>query len=477
MKKTNLFLIPLSVLLLAGCDSTNSSSDKSVEESSSSQIELKLSTPTIKLDGNLISWERVEHASGYCLYENDEVKYNHLNTLSYEISVDESGTYSYYIVALDRNNSYLPSEKSNAVSYTYEKPVALVAPRISLNDKTISWEEVPGAEKYCIYSNGEYLIDVTSTSYTLSFSEVGGYNIQVQAKRGDELSPFSNTVIYKNVDGISLNTSTSWNRTTLYNEWIRSGDFDTGVGEGFDMKAGATAFVYHAISSETRFLKVSIRNFVREGETNPKFFVYVDGKVVRANDSTTDYVTLNSDSPIDFIYDLSLYVGENVFIKFYEAAATHCCITSVKLLERAGATLSENTSWENKDSFFADWYTSSVNSINEGPDFAGNGSAAIKINLTEEKRYFTVTWRMFVNQDTDKARVLTMVDKNTVKAIGVTTEYVLVEAAEGDPHFTYIYDFSDYIGSTVTITMTSINKAVNHCVFLNAKLSASNSNS
>lgn len=478
MKKRILFFLPLSFLLLAGCSNAGASSsgdiNSSSESSSSSSKEevKKLATPTIAIEGNLISWDKVDNATSYRLYENDKVKYGHLNTFSYEISVDESGTYSYYIVAIDRNGVYLDSEKSNSVSYSYTKPEALLAPSIALSGKTVSWEAVTGADRYCIYSNGEFLVDTDETSYTLSFNEVGGYNIQVQAKRGDELSPMSNTVVYKNVDGLSLNSTTSWNRNALYNEWTRSGDFDTGVGEGFDMKAGATAFVYHSITDKTKFLKVSIRNFVRDGEINPKFFVYIDGMIVRASDAETDYVTLNSDSPVDFVYDLSSYVGQDVFIKFYEAAATHCCITAVSLLERAGATLSENTSWNDKASFFADWYTSSVNSINEGPDFGGSGKASIKIDLTSEKRYFSVTWRMFVGQDNAKAKVNTTLDGNIIKANGVDTDYVTVEAGVGDPHFTYTYDFGEYLGKTVTLTLASVNKAVNHCVFLSASLSA-----
>ncbi len=470
MKKNNLLLFPVSLFLLVGC-STPASSSKT-QDISSSEVIKKLASPVIKIENNLISWEKIDNATSYRLYENGQIKYGHLNTLSYEISLEESGTYSYYIQAIDRNGVYLDSDKSNAVSYTYEKPAALLAPTISLSDKTLSWNEVVGAEKYCIYSNGEYLVDVETTSYTLSFSEVGGYNLQVQAKRGDELSPLSNTVVYKNVEGITLNTTTSWNRKSLYEEWTRTGDYDTGVGEGFDMKAGATAFVYHSITNETKFLKVSIRNFVRDGETNPKFYVYIDGALVKANDSETEYVTLCSDSPVDFVYDLSDYVGQNVFIKFYEAAATHCCITSVAMLEKAGASLSDNVAWENKTAFFSDWYTSSVNSINEGPDFAGSGKASIKIALTTEKRYFSVSWRMFVNQDTDKAKVTTSVDGDIVKANGVDTEYVTVEAGVGDPHFTYTYDFANYIGKTVTLTLASINKNVNHCVLLSAKLYA-----
>lgn len=471
MKKINLLLLPISALLLAGCSSVTPSSSSS---SSSSVINAKLDAPIIAIKDGVISWEKVDNASSYRLYENDVVKYGHLNTLSYEIAVEESGTYSYYVVAIDRNGIYLDSDKSNVVSYTYEKPAPLLAPSISLSDKTVSWSEVAGAEKYSIYSNGGYLLDVETTSYTLDFNEVGGYNIQVQAKRGTEFSPMSNTVVYKNVDGVSLNTTTSWTRNSLYNEWTRSGNFDTGVGEGFDMKAGATAFVYHSVTDATKFLKVSIRNFVRSGETAPKFFVYIDGAIVRANDVETDYVTLNSDSPIDFVYDLSSYVGQNVFIKFYEAAATHCCITAVSMIEKAGATLSDSTSWENKTAFFNEWYTSSVNSINEGPDFAGSGTASIKIALTAEKRYFSVTWRMFVGQDTEKAKVSTTLDSHIIKAIGVDTDYVTVEAATGDPHFTYVYDFNDYLGKTVTLSLSSINNSVNHCVFLSAKLSASN---
>ncbi len=468
MKKKYLFLVASSLLVLTSCNNNNAS------DSSSKNDKDKLDAPVISLAENVITWDAITNASGYRVYENGSILYNHINKNIYEISVEETGTYTYQIVAFNQRGLYEDSDKSNEVSYSFSKPVELVAPVISLIDKTVSWATVEGATSYNIYSNGEFLIEVTATSYTLSFSEVGGYNIQVQAKRGVDVSSLSNAVVYKNVDGVTLNTSTSWNRNSLYDEWTKSGDFDTGVGEGFDMKAGATAFIYHAITNDTKFLKVSIRNFVREGETNPKFYVYIDGIIVKAEGWDEKYVTLNSDSPIDFIYDLSVFIGQNVFIKFYEAAATHCCITAVALLEKAAASLSENTSWTTKDTFFADWYTSSVSStIGEGPDFAGNGKAQIKIAVTEAKRYLTVEWRMFNGQDTEEAHVTVTVNKDIVKANGVATDYAVVRAESGDPHFTYVYDLNAYIGQTVTITLASVNSKVNHCVFLKALLSAS----
>ena len=467
MKRKHLFLIASSLFVLASCNNTSNNSSQT-----SQSDENKLDAPVISLTDNIITWDAISNADGYRVYENGSLLHNHINKNKYEISVEETGTYVYQIVAFNQYGLYSDSDKSNEVSYTFTKPVDLVAPSISLSDKTVSWSVVAGAKSYNIYCNGEFLIEVSTTSYTLAFNEVGGYNIQVQAKRGSDVSPLSNNVVYKNVDGVTLNTSTSWDRDSLYAEWTSSGEFDKSVAEGFDMKAGATAYVYHSISNETKFLKVSIRNFVRDGETNPKFYVYIDGLVVKAKDSKENYVTLNSDSPIDFIYDLSPYVGQNVFIKFYEAAATHCCITAVALIEKASASLSENTSWTSWDEFVADWYTTSINKLNEGPDFAGNGKAQIKIAVTEAKRFFTVSWRMFVGQDTQNANVTTSVNEDIVKANGVTTEYAIISSATDDPQ-PYVYDLNAYIGQTVTITLASVNAGVNHCVFLKASLTAS----
>ena len=371
--KTKLMLLFTSILLV-GCSlnsktSTNSSSDSETK---------KLAAPVITLNNSTLTWDEVTNATSYRIYENGEIKYNQIVKTQYEINVTDPGTYVYAVVAFNKYNLYEESDKSNEVTYTYAKPVDLVAPVITIKDKVVSWNKVNTATTYNIYSNGEFLIEVSQTSYTLNFTEVGGYNIQVQAKRGDDVSPLSNMVVYKNTTGLIVNTNSSWNRTGLYDEWTRTGDFDTGVGEGFDMKAGASAFVYHSITNETKFMKVSIRVFHRDGETYPKFYVYIDGMIVREQEASEDWVTTESDNPTDFVYDLSNYVGQDVFIKFYEAAATHCCITSVALLEKTGAQLSENTSWSTKDEFFSDWYTSSVSStINEGPDFAGSGVAKL----------------------------------------------------------------------------------------------------
>ena len=76
---------------------------------------------------------------------------------------------------------------------------------------------------------------------------------------------------------------------------------------------------------------------------------------------------------------------------------------------------------------------------------------------------------MFNGQDDNEAHITFSVNKNIVRAIDGTEDYVVVKAEAGDPHFTYVYDLNDYVGEKVTLSLASINN-VNHCVFLKASL-------
>lgn len=79
-------------------------------------------------------------------------------------------------------------------------PRNLTAPVITLNENVVSWDAVEGAAKYIVSVNGTTLLPQTETSYTITDTEVGDYEITVVAiSDGNKLlldSRASNAVTY-----------------------------------------------------------------------------------------------------------------------------------------------------------------------------------------------------------------------------------------------------------------------------------------
>lgn len=384
---------------------------------------------------------------------------------SYEVDTSITGEIKIKVYAISSNTKYTKSDPSNVITIT--APESLAAPAITLNGKVISWSAVKDAQEYMIYINEVFTEKTKELSYQISTTDVGAYSIFVRACYGSLVSDASNIVTYKILPE-TISTTTKYDRQKLYDEWTRSGDFDTGVGEGFDMKAGAKAFVAHQITEETKIMLVSIRVFVRDGETYPKFVVKVDGQTIKANGQENDYITVQSDASVTFAYDLSHYIGETVIIEFNELAATHCCITEVELVKRYGIISSTKTSWT-RDEFYDEWYLSGSfqKGVSEGVDFAGNGNAQIKITPTAETKFLNLTLRMFQNQDTSKAKFQVSVN-NTV--LNSTKDLAYVEIEISDTKTTFAYDLTNYIGQEITLKLASINSDVNHCVLTDISL-------
>ena len=465
-KKTLFLTALLGGTLLFSCNQKSSIDSTSSNSQTTTSLEekVKLEAPIISLSGLTISWNKIENATEYEVYVNDKLDATIVKT-TYEVDTSITGEIKIKVYAISSNSKYLKSDASNEIVIT--TPDSLLAPVISLNDKVVSWNAVENAQEYMIYINENFVEKTKELSYQITSSDVGAYSIFVRACYGSLVSESSNVVTYKILPE-NISTTTKYDRQKLYDEWIRSGDFDTGVGEGFDMKAGAKAFVAHQITEETKFLLVSIRVFFRDGETYPKFVVKVDGKTIKAIGYDDEFVTVQSDASITFAYDLSNYVGETVIVEFNELAATHCCITEVEFAKRYGIVSSNKTSWT-REEFYDEWYLSGSfqKGVGEGVDFAGNGCAEIKITPTEETKFLNLTLRMFENQDSSKAKFQVFVNNNIIKN---TKDLDSIEIEISDKKTTFAYDLSSYINQEITLKLASINNDVNHCVLTNISL-------
>lgn len=145
----------------------------------------QLTAPTITLVGNVITWNAIENASYYEVYEGDSVVAR-VAVTSYSINKTAVGVYSYSVKAASSNPNFLTSESSNVETYTVvdsSTATKLSAPQISLNSATgvITWEVVEHATGYIVMENGMAISTVTETSYTITQTVVGTYTYTVRA--------------------------------------------------------------------------------------------------------------------------------------------------------------------------------------------------------------------------------------------------------------------------------------------------------
>lgn len=154
-------------------------------EASSTEPETptQLASPVITLTENIITWQAVDHASIYVIYEND-VEVGRQLTTSYTINRAEEGDYTYTVVATSSSASYTQSAPSNEVVYTVEvsgEPVQLSKPVVELDGAVLSWEAVPHATEYIVYEDGDMVTRTAALSYTIVQENVGTYSYTVCA--------------------------------------------------------------------------------------------------------------------------------------------------------------------------------------------------------------------------------------------------------------------------------------------------------
>lgn len=72
----------------------------------------------------------------------------------------------------------------------------LTAPTLTLDNSSVRWSVVDGADGYNVYINGKLRTTVTVYRYSLAILKAGIYTVGVTAKNGDKESEMSNTVTY-----------------------------------------------------------------------------------------------------------------------------------------------------------------------------------------------------------------------------------------------------------------------------------------
>ena len=155
-----------------------------------------LTAPVILLDGKVVKWNAVTHADSYDVYVNDALTAT-VETTSYTLNYTEYGKYAVIVIAKSDDEQYTNSLPSNQVVYEIKRP-KLTAPDISLKGNVVSWTAITGATSYEIYINNMLRTTVPTTTYTISVTVGGTYNIKIKAiGAGYDSSEYSNTVEYK----------------------------------------------------------------------------------------------------------------------------------------------------------------------------------------------------------------------------------------------------------------------------------------
>lgn len=195
MKKIICLIICLSMLAfcLLGCEPSNTPPTEDPPPETT-----QLSAPEIALDGKAISWQAVDHASGYEVYEGT-TKLTSVTATSYTITQDIPGTYAYTVYAISADSAYTKSAASNAVSYTVTAR-QLSAPVLSLRGtNTLVWDGVEHATSYEVFEGESKVQDTETTTYTIAKTVDGEYTYTVYALSTDvrySKSPASNAVKY-----------------------------------------------------------------------------------------------------------------------------------------------------------------------------------------------------------------------------------------------------------------------------------------
>ena len=170
-----------------------------------------LAAPVVVRQGYLLTWEEVEHAAYYIVYESGIAVFR-ATIPGYSIPQENYGTFSFTVIAYPEEDSenYLPGEPSAAVEITVSDdreqlgtPVAQIETRAGTGEEAaditvLTWTEVTNAYGYEVYENDRRVRTTSDTEYVISQVMPGTYRYKVRAisdgeyKAGD----FSNEESY-----------------------------------------------------------------------------------------------------------------------------------------------------------------------------------------------------------------------------------------------------------------------------------------
>lgn len=134
----------------------------------------------IAYDGRVLSWSKVDEASGYVVNINNQSFTTDTNQLEYSVG----GSAIVSVSALTEKDKYYNSPKSEEVYIV--SPKRLNTPKIELNNKVLLWESVIGASEYILFINGEPMTVLgTVVDLKQAIKVDGKYSLAVVAVSSD----------------------------------------------------------------------------------------------------------------------------------------------------------------------------------------------------------------------------------------------------------------------------------------------------
>ena len=127
---------------------------------------LTLETPTVAVNGTIVSWTKVENAVDYTIKIDGRIVSKNVTVTKYDISehIAEVKTYTITVVA-NANGWYYESAEGTV---TFVKTGALSSPVPTASGSVVSWTKVLGATAYDVYVGGEKVQTVTETTADIS---------------------------------------------------------------------------------------------------------------------------------------------------------------------------------------------------------------------------------------------------------------------------------------------------------------------
>ena len=135
-----------------------------------------------------LTWEAVENALSYNVYQGEEVVVEGLTTTTYTVEGLASYTDYSFTVSAVRNEQEMVSEAATAktLDLTIEKTAGVTAAATGTTTIALTWETVTNALSYNVYY-GDTVVNVTSTTYTVEGLEDNtDYCFNITAVRNEQ---------------------------------------------------------------------------------------------------------------------------------------------------------------------------------------------------------------------------------------------------------------------------------------------------
>ena len=172
----------------------------------------KLAAPVIALNGSVVSWNTVPHATSYGIFADNAPFGASTATTSVDLSQYEKamGAGEKSITVNAQGSPYATSDMSNAVSYTV---TPLAAPSVTFVPTTgqLVWAAIDGADSYTVYeqtssSQWQTVTTTTATYATIDYS-VGTHTMAVAATSTTKVDSARSAAVTVVCRGINLTLS------------------------------------------------------------------------------------------------------------------------------------------------------------------------------------------------------------------------------------------------------------------------------